>query len=42
MAEDLDAANVRDFKDEVKQLIKLSNYKKAIEYVNIKIESERF
>ena len=42
MVEDLDASNVRDFKDQVKQYIKSSNYKKGIEYVNIKIEGERF
>lgn len=42
MVEDLDASNVRDFKDQVKQYIKSSNYKKGSEYVNIKIEGERF
>lgn len=42
MVEEFDTTTAAGFKEHVKRLIKQCDYKKAIEFVNIKIESAVF
>ena len=42
MVDDYDVSTVAGFKQRAKSLIKTSDYKQAIEYVNLKLSSEVF